>query len=475
MPINFGTTILAEAPKLQVENSNLFGWWRFLIQTALSVGIGVISNLFAPGVGVIFEAGAEIISDLLFDLIENNGKFDLLNFGLSTALNLLPFANKGIKLFSKRAKNKFYGLAENIADKNSNLKKALKQNANDVFEIGTNKQRRYFSKAATIPEFEKVGKFLTSERGFHIAENGLDFDAIYKTKEFKHTKTTADLENKIIKAKLENVRKKIFISRQIVSSITSPFYLGKKLSDLATRKAKRNFNKKINNYIQKVLEPKIQKKFKFLNNFFENTDKAWLPLNSSWIRAIRIIKNNEKWNFHTASFVIKFNPATTNNKKALYIANKNVDVILGFLTAESPGAYYIDNFAWGWEIGKLLRERHLFFVSSKIPLFQSALNTIIWTSKTFTEIIKSLKKEEWEWNQPDFFNNFSKGVLDNLFFKGWRIKYLTPSIYVGRGIYNKNSRYFMTTGLKSANKLIKSQKIKPAIQKYRSKYGRNKK
>lgn len=459
-----GLNVLFKKPEINqpklikyINKINIF--WRLLLQTLSQILITSISrifDIFSPTLGIFIEAGLSFGADLLFDYIFN-GEVTKTDLGISAVINLLPFLNKGIRLVTGRTKNKFFGIASQMGDKT--VKKQLKQIAEKSYYIGTD--NRIVKKSKIFGE-----SINNSKRAFFNTE-----DLIQKIKNNLSSNITLN-QNKFQIQTLEKIinqsKKGIFVSRQLISATTSPKYLAKKTLDLVTR----NQKNKINKYLSKQIKNKANKlkkifgkKIKGFKNILNNIPDI-IPLDSMWIDAIKFVPNNDKWDFSTLSCVIYFNKWATNNKKPIYLANKNANKILEFLTTKSPGGHYLDNFAWGWEIGKFLKNNTKFLFMSKIPVFGSFANTLFWSYKTISSLINSIKKTDYEWKNRNIGNEFKKGISDNLL-KGWNLPYISPIIHLTRGAVTKNERYFITTGFKQFNKQVKILKIKNKYRKRR--------
>ncbi|MGC7178991.1 hypothetical protein ACP0CE_03300, partial [Metamycoplasma hominis] len=102
-----------------------------------------------------------------------------------------------------------------------------------------------------------------------------------------------------------------------------------------------------------------------------------IPLPSKWLRSISFFAGHNPWDFARTSAIVYFKPKPTNNKAPVFLFQKNTNLLAGFLGCESPGKYYLDNFAWGWSIGKIIRKYSKFMSFYRIPLFSNLLETIL--------------------------------------------------------------------------------------------------
>ena len=131
--------------------------------------------------------------------------------------------------------------------------------------------------------------------------------------------------------------------------------------------------RKINSFKNKLIIPKIREiaknkktTTKDFVSFLQKNDKTWIKFNDShWIDGIKIASNDwiENENDNFVSFYIFFNKITTRNKKALIFIDTPIEQFKKFILASSKGKFYLDNFAWGWEIGKHIRNKTKFFIN----------------------------------------------------------------------------------------------------------------
>ncbi|MDI3350476.1 hypothetical protein [Mycoplasmopsis arginini] len=88
----------------------------------------------------------------------------------------------------------------------------------------------------------------------------------------------------------------------------------------------------------------------------KKADLTWIPFkDSNWIDGVKIASTSwiENENDSKISFYTFFNSEV--KKPPLLFIDRPIDEFNGFITAASKGKFYLDNFAWGWEIGKAIK------------------------------------------------------------------------------------------------------------------------
>ncbi|MGY6172656.1 hypothetical protein ACW95P_04900, partial [Candidatus Mycoplasma pogonae] len=430
-----------------------------LTQIGVSILIKPLQALIPLGAAAL-EAGLSIANDLLWDYVFDE-KTSLQDIGISVASNFLPFANKIGRGIIGRSKNRFYGIASQVKEKT--LKSELKKLGKETYKIGRSNEILKYSKA-----FEKEIKDISNTRRAYF-KLGKNMPKL-KTKNFKTTLLQNKEEIKILNSQVKQYKKVIFTTRQLISAATSPEYLAKKTSDLLTSPFKRKINKYINENF-KNFKKGLAKKYKLFDKYSDDYLEK-IPVKSKVISHIKFIPNNNTWDFYNVSCIVYFRKDATssknnpNGKPPIYLSNKSINKIIEFITSSSPMAHYLDNFAWGWDVGKFLRENKQFMFMSKIPVFGSLANTIIWSQKTVSRLITSIKNSDYEWKNKNLIGEFGKGLKDNAL-KGWKIPYLSPMSYFARGALTNNPRYITTTAFKQTNKVLKTHKLRSKYWKRR--------
>ncbi|MGY6172319.1 hypothetical protein ACW95P_03180, partial [Candidatus Mycoplasma pogonae] len=432
-------------------------------QTLTQIGVSILIKplqAIAPGVGIILEAGLSVANDLLWDYVFDSGS-STQDIAISIASNILPFANKVGKHVIGKYKNRFYGIASQIND--LDMKAQLKKLGKEAYKIGRSNEILKYSKKFSN-EIENISN--ARRAYFKFGQNMPKL----KAENFKTTLLQNKEEIKILNSRIKQYKKVIFTTRQLISAATSPEYLAKKTSDLLTSPFKRKINKYINENF-KNFKKTLAKKYKFFDKYSDDYLEK-IPVKSKVISHIKFIPNNNTWDFYNVSCIVYFRKDATssknnpNGKPPIYLSNKSMSKIVEFINSSSPMAHYLDNFAWGWDVGKFLRENKQFMFISKIPVFGSLANTIIWSQKTVSRLITSIKNSDYEWKNKNLIGEFGKGLKDNAL-KGWKIPYLSPISYVARGALTNNPRYITTTAFKQTNKVLKTHKLRSKYWKRR--------
>lgn len=423
-----------------IKNTWWWKWLRLIFQTIAAIGISILGKMidvFVPGLGTLVEFILNTLVDLIFNLIENEGQVDWEDFGISTGFNLLTAVTKGFKHFKGfKTSNKVFSLADNINDQNTAFKAQFKTSAKTLSKFGTKP-----IEANGIANYKRF-KGVTSELVKELGNN---------TSTFKQTVT----QSKEIIEKTKNVVTKITKTfakvRTFVSLLTSPRYAAKKVVDLIIKKPRQKIVKVFNKFVT----GKVKKVFLNGKKSLKDSMKK-IPLNSSWIDNITIIEPpSNVWSLNLLNAVIRFKRIETHNKKPVILWQKNSKLIMEFLTTSSPGRHYLKNFAWGWDIGKIIKKFNSFIVLSKIPLFSNLIGTIFNGYKTVYTIVNSIKRDKWLWNQDwdNMKSDMIKGAKEG-FLRGWNFKYVRPATSFIRSAIEKNPGYSMKAATKAIKKGI---------------------
>ncbi|MDD1375966.1 hypothetical protein PT303_03590, partial [Metamycoplasma hyosynoviae] len=230
--------------------------------------------------------------------------------------------------------------------------------------------------------------------------------------------------------------------------------------DIAIKKPRKKIVKIFNNFISK----KVKEVFLKGKKTFRESMKR-IPLNSSWLDNITIIQPDNTWSLKFLNAIVRFKKRETNNKKPVVLWQKNSKLIMEFLTTSSPGRHYLKYFAWGWDIGKILRNYSGFIALTKIPLFSNLIGTLANSYRTINAIHESIKKDNWLWKQnfEDIKADMLKGAKEGAL-KGWNFKYIRPAISVARSAIEGKGNYAIRAGEKAIKKtafyVAYSKKIK---------------
>ncbi|MDC8919265.1 hypothetical protein [Metamycoplasma hyosynoviae] len=432
-----------------VRNTWWWKWLRLIVQTVSAIGIGILGkfiDVFIPGLGTFIEFALNTLIDLMFNLIENEGKIDFVDFGLSAGFNAAGAISKVFKQFkAARVKNNVLSLADNIKDSSEQFKSQFKNSAKKLTLFGTRTL-----KENAIPNY-KAFKNTSSELVKTLDKSKQIFKetAIASKQSFEKTKTFLNKTTKVFT--------KI---RTFVSLLTSPRYAAKKAIDIAIKKPRKKIVKIFNNFISKKVKEVFLKGKKTLREAMKR-----IPLNSSWLDNITIIQPDNTWSLKFLNAIVRFKKRETNNKKPVVLWQKDSKLIMEFLTTSSPGRHYLKYFAWGWDIGKILRNYSGFIALTKIPLFSNLIGTLANSYRTINAIHESIKKDNWLWKQnfEDIKADMLKGVKEGAL-KGWNFKYIRPAISVARSAIEGKGNYAIRAGEKAIKKtafyVAYSKKIK---------------
>ena len=423
--------------KPTVARTSFLRWIRFFIQLLTNIAIAIITNIFTPGVGLALDFVLSIATDLIFDLIFD-GKIDWKKFAISTAFNAIPFVSKGFRLIAKtRAKNGIYSLAANA---NTSIKSELKTGAAKLSKFGTSIDD------AINPNFR-----VFEETNEGLLENMKKLDSFKLTKDM--SKTIYKKTNKTF-VKFKKIFNWFRTGTQL---LVSPRYAGKKAIELALKKPYAYINRTWNKWITKKVGKVVTK----TKEAFRNTTKH-IPINSSWLDSLTILKNYNPWDIKIVNAIVYFKSNETNNKEPVFLYHKKIDKVLKLLTSDSPGRYYLNNFAWGWKIGKILRQKSKFLITLKIPLFGSLISVVGYTMNALKVITKSLSnflKNSWGSN---WWNEFKQGVKEYSI-KGLKPKYISPLVQFTRSLITGDSGFVIRKGLRVGNRYLFNRKIKRAL------------
>ncbi|WP_444704922.1 hypothetical protein ACT1UH_02935 [Mycoplasma sp. 332] len=441
------------AKKFDVYSVKNTWWWKFVrifLQIIISVLTAIIARMvdgILPGLGVAIEFGVNTLTDLIFNLIENDGKIDWVDFGISAGFNSASAISRGFKVFKAlRTQNKVLSLADNIVAKNTEFKNQFKQTAKTIAEFGAK------GDTLKIANYKSI-KNTTSA----ILETVNNSENI-----FKHTFVESKQIFNRTKKILDGATKVFTKIRVFISLLTSPRFAAKKAVDFAIKIPRRKIVKTFNNFASDKIKKIFYKGRKTLKESLRS-----IPLNSSWIDSITILQTNSPWDLKNLNAVIKFNKNATNNKKPVVLWQKDSKLIFDFLTTSSPGAHYLKYFAWGWDIGKILRKYNSFITLTTIPLFSNLINTLASSYRTINAIHQSLQEEKWLWNKnkKSLIEEFKKGAQEGLL-KGWNFKYIRPAVSFGRSIIEKRPNYVIQSFAKGTRKAFFYHSAYQKLKKY---------
>ena len=442
-------SVKADKVKPILKNNWWFKWLRMTIQTISSILLSIATRAIdavVPGLGLALEFALDTLIDLLFNWLENDGKIDWTDFSITAGFNAAGAIVKGFKLFkAARVQNKVLSLADNILDSNKKFKKQFKNTAKELTKFGARK-----SSEVITTNYES------------IKESALAVEKKLNNKIFKETAKSSKVVFDKTKKVLDKTTKVFTKIRTFVSLLTSPRYAAKKAVDTLIKKPRREIVKKFNKFATEKVKKIIFKGKKTLEESMKR-----IPLASSWLDTITILRSNNVWDFKNVNAIIRFKKQETHNKKPVILWQKDKKLILEFLTTSSPGEHYLKYFAWGWDIGKILRNFNGFIALSKIPLFSNLISTIAHSYKTINAIAKSIKKDKWLWNQDekDFSSDILSGAKEGAL-KGWNFKYIRPLVSFTRSAIEHSPTYGIRAASVGVRKAIFYSSFSKPIKNY---------
>lgn len=235
--------------------------------------------------------------------------------------------------------------------------------------IKTIKQSKHIK---TISKIEKIGKQVTSfiKNPASLFKYMANKATYHITKALQKTSIMKKLLKKYSFKQIKHFIQKSIRYATLSTSLTIGFINSKDKSKFVFDRSrsllrlyskkwtKSIINKTTNKYIQKLAKKDCQSVQKYQNALKRNS-QTWIKFTSSWIDGVKIASTDwiENENDSFISYYVFFNPTTTKNKNPLLFINRPISEFNSFLTATSKGKYYLDNFAWGWEIGRAIRRQ----------------------------------------------------------------------------------------------------------------------
>lgn len=429
--------------------SSFWKWFLNIVRTAIAIGISLVSdviNTVAPGLGIWTDFLFNTVNDLIFNSIVNEGQIDWVDFGIAAGLNAIPFTLKGLRRISNfRKGNKLYGLAQALEKEQPSLAKQIRSQADLVSKFGTKlaEDAPYYKDVEThaLKFFEQLNNAKSSIK---YAEAKIAYDAA-----FKRTNHTLN--------KLSKTIHKIKVG---ATMILSPRYAARKAAQFALRKPVKFVEQKWNKWIDSKVSKVVKATVKGTNKTVEEAQKNIL-LNSAWLQTLKIYKAYNPWNMTAINAVVTFNPKTTNNKKPVLLVQKDYSQVMKLVSASSPGNHYLNTFAWGWEIGKILRNSEKILLKSKLPLYVRFISNFNYIFKSIQYIAKSSinrAKRGWSGLGNEIYQGLKEGAL-----KWPKLKYIDPLFQAFRSSITNNAYYAFKKGLNIGHKSAWNIKIKKTL------------
>lgn len=375
-------------------------WWARLL---ISIGVQILSQLLTALISTItggigaplafaIQFGINAGVDLAIDL--STGE-DALTVGTNLLLNAVPIFLKYGRGFVGKFRQPVYRLA--TASEFADQSKALKMTANDLAKMGTTK--------TVLKEPTNIGGF--NFRQYTNAEQIFKKVQHYEfSKEFTRSQIS---KFETWQKYLNYYSKSLRYTNKVIGIINSPQYATRKALSFLFKKPINKLNKQINLFINKQL-----KQFKKIGRFTKEVAKKStnrIYVNSQWINSVRLYPS--AFGIGYFNVLIDFKKETTNNKKPVLLFGKNAYAISEFLASSSKGKFYIDNFSYGWVIGKFLRKNKEFQALNFIPLFPKIITPTITTISAVKQLIKTI---ESDFSKNPWFdgNKLSKQISNGL-------------------------------------------------------------
>ncbi|MFU2193410.1 hypothetical protein [Mycoplasma sp. 4079] len=301
----------------------------FFIDVVLEVAIDALSVVLPIGAIPLqlIKIGARFVKNVIVSLVENNGAVDWASVAISTAIETATF-----------------GLAKGL----SYIKKVTKFGKGIAKGIQATKKAVSFIKQGLTQKIETITKTA--------------FKYVDKYKLIK-----SNTIRKFVNAK--TISKAIQTGKEFFSIVKNPFSLVTKLSTKAQQLVKKNikdkmvrlqaayYKKQLQNQIikKKVISPKTANKYIRANRL---ANKGQFYFNSSWISGIRLYDERYWDQSNDVSFFLYFKRDATKSKnspkgKRPLQFTMSYEEMFNFLKAPSKGQYYLDNWAWGWDMGRI--------------------------------------------------------------------------------------------------------------------------
>nr|QWT28847.1 hypothetical protein [Mycoplasma anserisalpingitidis] len=357
------------AKEIVEEKRNNNSWWRWLFSFIGSTAISIGFSFFTGGLSLLLEPIVQLGFDLITDYVIFQDEFNALDFSITLITNSIPFLTRISKYNALKQRNLFKNGIRSYQKFNS-IKKSGLDITNELEKFGTKNFNMNYKNLLLNDEL----KAITRESAKYTAFKSIQ---VLKTKDF-------------IK-KIDYLRKASLNVRKAISAISDPTYSIRKFLDKLVNPTKNKIIKKINKNIDSIVDEikkkiKLSKEVKILKNI---NSKAYIPLNSKWIEGVKFYKST---NPLLQNMKVFFNKEV--NKKTITLLNKDFNKTISFINSSSPGKFYLDNFAWGWTVGKFIRMYSDINSISKWNKIHSLFNNTIFAFRTFTGVLKI--KENWD-------------------------------------------------------------------------------
>ncbi|BAQ54595.1 hypothetical protein [Mycoplasmopsis arginini] len=328
--------LLKPLPELKKpEPSAIVRFFRHFLDFLGDVVISIIEkvvNFATLGikiVGDLVEIALGAIKDIFINVIFGE-KIDWKQIGINTLWRL---GTTGYVY----AGRKFVKFVKNLSPKASNVLNWFRKTGKSVWNLVKN--------PSNIPRYvlNKTVYFFTKKMNKSPIFKKLDLKKIRKVIRgiIRHSIGLSVF----IKGMINSKNKTDFVIRRGINFLK--FGQKRIIKKLFQRNARKNILSLAKNNNQSV---------KAYERVLKKTDLTWIPFkDSNWIDGVKIASTSwiENENDSKISFYTFFNSEV--KKPALLFIDRPIDEFNGFITAASKGKFYLDNFAWGWEIGKAIK------------------------------------------------------------------------------------------------------------------------
>ncbi len=432
----------ALAPYVEPPKPKKKQWWQYLLNGLLgiaSIAVEVVADIFlGPAGGMVVGVAADIVTNIVGDYIMGDNPWDTQNIIFNVVLPVctLPGKVASVSKITKNAVNIVGEAAEDI--KLQKLAKHL--NNMDIDDVYSKTGKRAYEQA--IKDFDIKPKYI---KQLDLADEAGDLRKLHNEKF----------------SKVRRLEISIRQANKVVSFIADPNYAQKTLFKWVSKVS--GFDKVINKATKKV---KLFKK-RIHSKFFKQKTKLkniLIPLNhiaDPWIAGIHLQPAAANA-IHYYHVTIIFDRALSHNKRPVILYNKRWRSIYKFITAPSAGQYYINNIAYGWSIGRMLRNNVEVLMAFKFSThnFASQYGQIAYSSARLlmktAEIIDELvngtyaQKIKQAWNPANVGMNAYTQTIGKL-----------PGAQFG----NKIVRTIQSGKITYTSKYVK-KKVKKQIEKY---------
>lgn len=461
--------------ELKLNNKkNKLPWWARML---IDLGVQIILDIFTAGVGAAATKFIDIlvtsIVDTTIDMSEDDSISDTLT---DVAFDLIPLVQKSVLRSFKYFGSETAKVLRNIRLLKTASKKYVSRKIERTISKKLSRDLIKLGSGEVIFNDSKLDKKIVRRAYRSIEEKYTDLlekkAKIKFVEKFSESKTKYEL----YKSKIGLFNQNLKVANKIIGYVNNPLYTIKELTKNITGK----YWTKSTEYLSKKLGFKQIEKWnfrsinKFISDKYNNLkkriqklfgkkvkkDRMSIPVYSKWIEYIKIY--NSEFGTNLFNVLVVFKPEETNNKKPVLLFAKQLNKIQAFLISQSKGKFYIDNFSYGWEVGRLFRKAKAggFGTQSLIPLVGSMFPKLLTTYSSVSRLMKTIKNAGSmfsNWNNEtlttkNIKNYVASGFLSNLKGRSALIKNFTNAAI------NKDGKYFVRSAVNNIKRSIKKHK-----------------